>query len=240
MSRVQQNSTGRLRIAPAALGLSLVAVLGAVGCSAGQITQTDSQLPAVNGAMSQAGKLALRDAALAYPHGGHYAAGADAPLILTIVNSGAEADELVEVSSPFATEVELVGDKNVPGTAALVVGTPGEEAEAEAHSSVAPTPTPTSAPSGSVTPSGTANPSGSATPSSGAHGTSEAHPTTTAAPTSSAKPQVGKIKIVLVGLKEKLFPGRMIPVTFVFAKSGSVTVELPIASPNAPRGDSDH
>ncbi|HVK21990.1 MAG TPA: hypothetical protein VM677_11575, partial [Actinokineospora sp.] len=139
MSRVQLNSAGRLRLAPAALGLSLAAVLGAVGCSAGQITQTDSQLPAVNGAMSQAGNLALRDAKLAYPHGGFYGAGADAPLILTIVNSGAEADELLEVSSPFAAEVELVGDHNLPGSAALAIGKPGEEAEAKPHSSAAPT-----------------------------------------------------------------------------------------------------
>lgn len=239
MSRAQQNSTGRLRLATAASGLALTAVLGAAGCSAGQITQTDSQLPAVIGASAQSGPIALRDAKLAFPHEGFYAAGDDAPLILSIINTAAVDDELLEVSSPFATEVKLTGDKAVPGTAALAVGKPGEEAKGKAEH---------------AEPSGTAHPtSGPAHPTSGAaHASSDpAHPattgsaptsvtTTSAAPTSAAK-AVGKCEITLSGLKEKLHPGRSIPVTFVFAKAGTITVELPIAAPANPRGESgDH
>lgn len=238
MSRGQQNSTGRLRLAPAVLGLGLAALLGAVGCSAGQVTQTDSQLPAVNGAIAQAGPLAVRDAKLLFPHGGFYAEGANAPLILTIVNSGATDDKLVDVSTPFATAIEVDGDTNLPANAALRVGKAAEDAEAALSSSSAPTTT-----------------SGSASPSSAEHPTSAAeHPTTTTAPTTSAAPssaatssaatssaatpEVGQISIVLAGLTEKLYPGRTIPVTFVFAKAGTITVELPIGEPTHPRGES--
>ncbi|WP_424184020.1 hypothetical protein ACOBQX_18970 [Actinokineospora sp. G85] len=65
MSRAQQNLVGRLRLAPAAVGLA--AALALAGCSAGQITQTDSQLPAVNGTQATQGTVALRDVKLAYP-----------------------------------------------------------------------------------------------------------------------------------------------------------------------------
>ncbi len=228
MSRAQQNSTGRLRLATAASGLALTAVLGAAGCSAGQITQTDSQLPAVSGATGQAGPIAVRDAKLAFPHEGFYAAGDDAPLILSIINTAAADDELLEVSSPYAGEIKVEGDNAVPGTAALHVGTPGEEAKS-AHGETSAHPT-----------------------SESAHPTSDAaHPaTTSAAPTSaaptsaattSAAKTVGKLQIVLAGLKEKLHPGRLIPVTFVFAKAGTITIELPIGQPIGPRGESgDH
>lgn len=241
MSRAQQNSTGRLRLATAASGLALTAVLGAAGCSAGQITQTDSQLPAVIGASAQSGPIALRDAKLAFPHDGFYAAGDDAPLILSIINTAAADDELLEVSSPFATEVKFEGDKAVPGTAALHVGKPGEEAKS-AHGETSAHPTSESAHPTSESAHAT---------SSAAHATTPAHsgttgpaptsvPTTSAAATSAAK-AVGKLQIVLAGLKEKLHPGRLIPVTFVFAKAGTITIELPIGQPTGPRGESgDH
>ncbi|SDJ37710.1 hypothetical protein SAMN05192558_10976 [Actinokineospora alba] len=235
MSRAQQNSTGRLRLATAASGLALTAVLGAAGCSAGQITQTDSQLPAVSGATGQAGPIAVRDAKLAFPHEGFYAAGADAPLILSIINTAAADDELLEVSSPFAAEVKLEGDKAVPGTAALAVGKPGEEAKAAEHGETSSSAHPTTD-SAHPTTSGSAHP----TTSDAAHPATTSAAPTSAAATSAAK-AVGKLQIVLAGLKEKLHPGRLIPVTFVFAKAGTITVELPIGQPSSPRGESgDH
>ncbi|MGQ0837105.1 hypothetical protein [Actinokineospora sp.] len=227
MSRAQQNSTGRPRLAPAALGLGLAAVLGAVGCSAGQITQTDSQLPAVNGAMAQLGPIAVRDAKLAYPKGGFYPSGSDAPLVLTFVNVGADADELLDVTSTVAEDVDIVGDVALPGSSALAVGTPDETVEV-AKSSAPTTPTPTSS---AAAPTSTS-------PSRGGSATSSSAPATTAAPTSSsAKVELGKLEIVLTGVKDKLYAGKTIPVTFVFAKAGSVTVELPIASPTEPRAE---
>lgn len=210
MSRGQQNSTGRLRRASAALGLA--AIMATAACSAGQVAQTAEHQPAVNGAIAEVGAIALRDAKLAYPHEGHFSAGEDAPVIAALVNTGTEADTLVSASSPVAGSVEITGDTALPGGVALMSGTPGEEAKA---------PTTTTATSSATT--------------------------TTSAPatTTSAAVELGKVEIVLTGLKEDLHPGKVYPVTFVFAKAGSITVNLPIAAPSEARvgeehGGSDH
>ena len=226
MSRAQQNSTGRLRRASLAVGLA--ALLAVTGCGAGQITQTDSQLPAVNGASATAGSIAVRDAQFAYPHEGHYAKGGEAVLFGSLVNTGAEADTLVSVSSPVAAEVELTGDKALPGATALAIGTPGEEFEAEEHAEATTTTT-------------TAAPTTTAGETTTEGATTTAPTTTTAAPTTTTEAvELGKLKIVLKGLKEDLYPGRVYEVTFVFAKAGAVTVQLPIASPSDPRGAAEH
>ncbi|MBM7771486.1 copper(I)-binding protein [Actinokineospora baliensis] len=230
MSRAQQNSTGRLRLAPAGLGLGLAAALLTAACSSGQITQTDSQLPAVNGALAQTGQVALRDAVLAYPEAGHYAKGADAPLSLSIVNVGGTADKLVEVTSPLAAEVELVGDTALPGGVALVVGEAGEETDGKSSAPTTPTPTTTT----TVAPTSATS---AGKPTSGAPSTtsSSVAPTSVTPTTTTAKVQLGKLEIVLKGLADKLYPGKTVPVTFVFEKAGPVTVNLPIAAPNGPR-----
>jgi copper(I)-binding protein len=205
VTRAQQKTSQRLRLAPAALGLGLAALLTVSGCSAGQVTQTDSMLPAVNGAFGGIGPIAIRDAKLAYPHGGSYQPGADAPLVLTMVNTGPTDDELLEVSSPVATDVELRGDQSLPARRSLAVGTPGMEVP-ESSSSVRPT---TTTP---VTPSPTAR-------------------TTTS---SAAPVEIGTLSIVLKGLNTELMSGKTVQVTFVF-RTGSSTIELPIASPTSAR-----
>ncbi|MGX7825619.1 hypothetical protein ACTG9Q_11055 [Actinokineospora sp. 24-640] len=212
MSRGQQNSTGRLRRASAALGLA--AIMASAACSAGQVTQTAAHRPAVNGTMAEAGAIALRDAKLAYPHEGHFSAGDDAPVIAALINTGTEADTLVSASSPVAEAVELTGDTALPGGVSLMAGTPGEDVQAPTTTSAAAT---------------------------------SAATTTTSAPaaTTSAAVELGKLDIVLTGLKEDLYPGKVYPVTFVFAKAGSITVNLPIAAPSEARvgeehGGSDH
>lgn len=122
MSREQ---TMRKRSTPAVLRSTLVGIAAALalsalalsGCAAGQITQTDAQVAAVNGASGDLGPIALRDAVLAYPDGEDvfgYAAGDEAPLLVTIVNSGNQTDELVSVSTP-AGEVVVDGMTTIPG-----------------------------------------------------------------------------------------------------------------------------
>ncbi|SES06591.1 hypothetical protein [Actinokineospora terrae] len=232
MSRAQQNSTGRLRLAPAVLGLGIAAALVTAGCGSGQITQTDSQLPAVNGALAQAGQIAVRDAVLAYPENGYYAKGADAPLSLTIVNVGGTPDKLVEVTSPLATEVEVSGDGNLPGGFALIVGKAGEEADGK-KSSAPTTPTPTTTSSVAPTSASAGKPTSGApstTTTTGSVAATSVTPTTT-----TTKVKLGTLEIVLKGFSEKLYPGKNVPVTFVFEKAGPVTVNLPIAAPNGPR-----
>lgn len=215
MSRGQQNLTGGRRLAPALAGLGLAAVLGVTGCSAGQITQTDSQLPAVNGTEHTQGAIALRNAVLAYPEGGSYPEGSEAPLVLTIVNTGSAGDTLTEVTSPVAASAAVTGSKDLPGGFAIEVGTPGEDVEVGTSSSVAPTPTPSSAPGSTTAPA-----PGSVAPTTSVKAPNE---------------KLGELEIVLEGINTRLFPGKTVPVTFVFANAGPVTVELPIAASSEPR-----
>ncbi|MCA1673545.1 MAG: copper chaperone PCu(A)C [Actinobacteria bacterium] len=113
--------------------LGLVVALAASGCAAGQVTQTDAQVASVNGAMADLGPIALRDVVLAYPGGENvfgYEPGDDVPLLLTIVNSGDQADELVSVTTPAASEVVIEGTTTIPGSFAVTsvddAGTAGE------------------------------------------------------------------------------------------------------------------
>jgi periplasmic copper chaperone A len=87
------------------------------GCSAGQITQTDSQVAAVDGANGDVGNnIALRDVLIPFPagHDGTYPAGSNVPVLLTIINQGTSADELIAVTSPAASQVLVVGTRTIP------------------------------------------------------------------------------------------------------------------------------
>ncbi|MFD5247376.1 hypothetical protein ACFWIW_22745 [Amycolatopsis sp. NPDC058340] len=207
--------------------LALGAALVLAGCGAGQITQTDSQQPAVNGTYAQAKDLVLRNAALQFPTEGQaYPAGAAAPLTLTIVNQGKLDDELVSVSSEAATgDAKITGSKVVAASHALVIG-PSDAVESTKE--VAPTSAPAS--------SAPASSSGAPSSSSGAPSSSSAGTVTPSAgpETTNAPDQVGKATIVLQGLKQPVWAGQTIKVTFVFKNSGSITVDLPVAAPSHP------
>ena len=99
--------------------VSIVAcgVAALVGCSAGQIAQTDSQVAAVDGASGNVGNsIALRDVLIPYPpnQAGAYPAGSTVPVVLSIVNQGDSADELVGVDSPAASQVLVEGTTRIP------------------------------------------------------------------------------------------------------------------------------
>jgi copper(I)-binding protein len=207
--------------------LALVAALVLAGCGAGQITQMSSQEPAVNGAHAVLNGLFIRNAALQFPPNGQaYSVGSAAALTLTIVNEGAQDDELVEVTSDAASGAVIQGSKVVVSGNSLVVSPPlqtgatgGDAASVTTSpSSSAPGTTSTSPTSTSTTTttSGTASASSSAAPTT----SSQAAPVT-----------VGQASIVLRGLKQPVWPGQTIKVTFVFRNAGSVTVDLPIAAP---------
>jgi copper(I)-binding protein len=120
--------------------LGLGAALVLAGCGAGQITQTDTMLPAVNGALAQAGKLSLRNIGIANRNDCEqaYTAGSGAPLTLTIANEGGQDDELVSVSSENAASATIQGQKTVVARSTLVVG-PADQAESASSSSASPT-----------------------------------------------------------------------------------------------------
>lgn len=102
-----------------------VGVAAAVaGCSAGQITQTDAHLAAVNGDQGSAGPLRISNAELAFPEGDarHWAAGSDVPLSMSIANNGSAGDELQSITSAVSDDITIEGDKVVAPRKALTAG----------------------------------------------------------------------------------------------------------------------
>ena len=93
------------------------AALALVGCGAGQIAQTDSQVAAVDGTFGNVGNsIALRNVLIPYPPNqtGTYPVGAAVPVLFTIINQGDSADELVGVDSPVASQVVVEGTTQIP------------------------------------------------------------------------------------------------------------------------------
>ncbi|WP_328612834.1 hypothetical protein OHS18_27145 [Amycolatopsis sp. NBC_00355] len=212
--------------------LALGAALALAGCGAGQITQTDTQQPAVNGTHAQVKTIVLRDAAVQYPtSGAGYASGATPALTLTIVNQGTQDDSLVSVTTEDGAQATVGGSKDIVAGHSLVIG-PDDAVEstnqAQPTSSGAPTSS-SEAPTATGTSStGTSSASSTSSSSSAAPATSE---TPTAAPAT-----VGKGTVTLAALKQPLWPGQTLKVTFVFKNAGPVTVELPVAAPAHDKG----
>lgn len=94
-----------------------LAGLSLAGCAAGQITQTDNQVAAVDGAFGDVGNaIALREVLIPYPPNqqGSYPAGSAVPVMLTIVNQTSSADQLTAVTSPAASQVLVLGSTQIP------------------------------------------------------------------------------------------------------------------------------
>lgn len=252
MGRALQKSPAPRRLAVVA-ALATGLGLAAAGCSAGQVTQTDTQVAVVNGANGQVGDIAVRDAQFLFPVAhGSYEEGDDAPIVVVIANNGTSVDKLLGVTSEFSAPAEITGDTRLEPSSAVVgeaeQGDTGSHATtttksaassspsdshgtSDAHAST--TTTTTTTPSGSVT---TTTTTGTATSGSG---TSVSGPPTTGTklPSSADPTEPGVVKIVLKGLKKPLRPGETIRVTFLFEQAGEVTLELPIGATPEPRQD---
>ncbi len=213
--------------------LVIGAALVLAGCGAGQITQTSTQQAAVNGTHAQVKNIALRDVAVQYPTSGPgYPAGATPALTLTVVNLDARDDSLVSVTAADGTQATLGGSKTIVAGHSLVIG-PDDAVESTNEVQT----TPPSAPgSSSTAPSST----GTSSTATGSETTTPGIPTassTSVAPSSGpaatpTQPEVvGKATVKLAALKQALWPGQTIKVTFVFQNAGPVTVELPVAAP---------
>ena len=109
---------GAALLASAALGVGLLS-----GCSAGQITQTDTQVAAVPGvsANSADGMVALRDGAVAYS--GDYKPGSVVPLEVRLFNNAKQAVKLTGVTSASGTVV-LVGGPSAATEATPAAASP--------------------------------------------------------------------------------------------------------------------
>lgn len=225
---VSRQTTRTLRKLVPAVAIGASALLGIVGCSSGQVAQTAEMPPAVNGNSGQAGDLMLRNVLVAFPESGEpYEQGDEAPLLLSIVNTGGEDDELVGVSSP-AGEVELIGNPAIPAGTALQIVLPDENTSASETTTTTSESVPSSETSGAEEPG---------TETSG----SETTTTTTEAPSETeavSPPVVGSMSLV-ISLTTDLPYGKNVPVTFEFANSGKVTIELPVGAPATPRPEAE-
>jgi len=93
-------------VLPAALALLPLTL---AGCGANFEAQTYQERTVADGTNSATGAIAIRNVTVlpAQDEQGVLAAGDDAEVALTLTNDGAEDDQLVEVSSPAATDVEI-------------------------------------------------------------------------------------------------------------------------------------
>ncbi|HTJ39419.1 MAG TPA: hypothetical protein VL738_39840 [Dactylosporangium sp.] len=151
-------------LASAALGVGLLSA-----CGAGQITGTDTQVPAVPGvsANSEDGNIALRDAVVAYAD--VYKTGSTVPLNVRFFNNATQA-------------VKLTGATSANGSIVLVGG-----AKASPAAAAPPSPTATSA---SPTPTGTKKPAGNASGSPSAAATTASATPAALAPTSAGSSNI--------------------------------------------------
>lgn len=222
MIRSPRRRAGRSRVALVALVAAGGVALA--GCGAGQQAQTAEQRPTVDGTNAQAGDMALRNIAIEYPDGGRYEQGSDARLRMVLVNEGMQPDALVEVRTDAAERVVF----RAAGEAGTVEGTASPTPE--------PTPTPTATATPTATPGGT--PTGPATASPGSATPTES-PTPSEAPTTRMEiPAEGRVAfgddgpaVILTGLTRPLRSAEVVPITFVFERAGSVTVDVAVGVP---------
>ena len=112
----------------------LVSPLALAACSAGQVTQTAAQERDKVGAMGQVGELTIRQVEFLSPREGFYDSGDDAELQMAVVNTGEEADTLVEISGEGFGEAEFDDGSSgsssgrgieIPGDSTTYIGSDG-------------------------------------------------------------------------------------------------------------------
>ena len=96
----------------ATMGVLLLSPIALSACSAGQVTQTASQMRDKVGAMADVGEIKLRAVEFAYPRGGIYEDGDDAELRMAIINESQEDDALVDISGEGFGDVEIDDDSS--------------------------------------------------------------------------------------------------------------------------------
>jgi copper(I)-binding protein len=233
-------------IGPLIAGLALL-LAALSGCGTGQVAQTARHEDGVNGASGQAGPIVVRGAEFPFPSAGEhfYRRGSSVPLQLTIVNTAGTSDRLAAVQSQVAGSVQLSGQTTIAGRS-VARAVPGEASEPGAQptttelttTTTTPAPTttaPTSPPAPTTTPG-----QPTVTPASPTTPTSPASSTSPSTPTSTPELAQGELLILLVDLTGDIRPGRTVRVVLVFENAGEVALDVPIAAPEEPRGESAH
>ncbi|MDV7246701.1 MULTISPECIES: copper chaperone PCu(A)C [Rhodococcus] len=122
-----------------AVALAAGAALTLSACGAGQITQTSSQVAAVNGNGADLGSIALRNVHVVYPNSDEYSieAGGKAVLAFTAINNNEDAaDKLTKISTDVAKTVTIrdaAGGQEIPPQTALVAGDVAQDAVEGGH-----------------------------------------------------------------------------------------------------------
>lgn len=228
------------------IGLAVTLALLTSACAAGQSAQTANQKPTLDGTLADVGNIALRGLAVEAPSGRlpYYPAGSDAQIKLVVVNTGSKADSLTSITSPVAGSWAAFASA-ADASAFQAAASAGQSSSAAATSSPAPSPSrhhktrsSGAGASGSSTASGSSSAPASSTPA--------APSTSSAAPKPIAKVQIpsgarvswgvpeAKGTLLLLHLKQRVYPGTTIPITFTFADAGTVTVQVPIALSSQP------
>ena len=109
------------------------------GCGAGQVTQTDAQVAAIDGASADVQNIALRDVLISYPEDtqGSYPAGSEVPVQFTIINQGVSADTLISVTTPAARRVLVQGNTTLPAGMSVASS---DESESDSAAPASPRP----------------------------------------------------------------------------------------------------
>lgn len=130
------NRRSSVLAALATCGVAASVVLS--GCSAGQVSQTATQEPAVNGTSGNIGNIALRNVHLRAEQTTDYVQpGTEVELLFVAANNSPDvADKLVSITSDIG-EVTLTGGGDLPVNGSLLVGAP--DGQISALQSVEPT-----------------------------------------------------------------------------------------------------
>lgn len=126
MNRIHPRASA-VTVGMAACGLALAVT----ACGSGQISQTATQAPAVNGVNAGVGDLSLRNVHLRAPQTTDYVRpGSDAELLFVVTNeSPDQSDKLVSIRSDVGS-VPLRGDATLPPSGVLVAGEPDGQTKA--------------------------------------------------------------------------------------------------------------
>jgi len=232
-------------IAPAGsrrIGIGVAAAAGALlalgGCAAGQRAQTADVTSVLDGVAANVGSIALRAVTVTPPSASGYAKGSNATVQLVIVNDGLSDDQLIGISTPVAAGARMFADE-----AASTFTPPPPSPTPTDTTSSNPSSTPTDTTSSTPTDTSSATPSSTPTDTTGA--TPSSTPTETAAPTLAAidlpagrATSIGYTPdlpvIQLQSLTRGLFPSQAFPITFQFAKAGSVTFTVAVHLASGP------
>lgn len=258
-------SSRRTALVASALFAGLAAVAVVSACSAGQLTQTGSQVAAVPGANANVGpdnRIALRNLTVAYSGPQGYPRGSSAPLVVRIFNDGTQPVRLVSVTAEdFAQSVNLVSGPTAaqagaasstsPATAPPAAsGSPSRQVvpptatlsparTASGALAATPTRTPSSAASVSLTPTAPRGAAATALPSTPAAAAQTPAPVgfpITIPPSSYVLLVPGQdTYLQLTGLARALLPGESVRVTFTFDQGRTAIVQVPMGPPDVPQ-----